>query len=150
MPYTIIFKNSGRVVDLQGKVMQFFASIDNFKETHKSFFVKCAVIFMLVKIVLILLATFSTFVLLLSPLTQYLATEMSKMKSILFVSPLALIIMVKLYFIFKILMTYERSGLIIKSVINVLLLKGRQGLRRIVETSPAELSPVTLENVRNR
>ncbi|MFN3533286.1 MAG: hypothetical protein ACK41Q_12375 [Candidatus Brocadia sp.] len=150
MSYTIIFKNSGRILDLQEKVMQLFASLNNFKETHKSFFMKCAVIFMSVKIGMILLATFLAMVFLLGFVTPYLAGEMSKTKAILFASPLTMIIMLKLCFIGKILMTYERSSLVIKSVVNVLLLKGRQGLRRVGETITVDLSPLPLEKAKNR
>lgn len=150
MSYSIIFKNSGRIVDLQEKVMQFFASLNNFKETHKSFFMKCAVIFMSVKIGIVLLATFSAMVFLLGSAMPYLAGEMSKTKAILFASPLIMIIMLKLCFIGKILMTYDRSSLVIKSIVNVLLLKGRQGLRRVGETIIADLSPLSLEKAKNR
>ncbi|MEP9410401.1 MAG: hypothetical protein HRF42_03200 [Candidatus Brocadia sp.] len=150
MSYTIIFKNSGRIVDLGEKVMQLFASLNNFKETHKSFFMKCAVIFMSVKLGLILLATFSAMTFLLGCAAPYLVGEMSKTKAILFVFPLTMIIMLKLYFIGKILMTYDRSSLVIKSVVNVLLLKGRQGLCRVGETITADLSPLFLEKAKNR
>ncbi len=148
--YTTILKNTSLVVNLREKSVHLLAAIHNFKEVHKTFLMKCAIIFMSVKIGLILLATFSAVVFLLGSAMPYLATEMSKTKAMLFASPLILIIMLKLYFIGKILMTCDRSGLIIKSVVNVLLLKGRQGLRRVRVTIPADLSPFSLEKVKNR
>ncbi|MCF6155850.1 MAG: hypothetical protein E3K36_11495 [Candidatus Brocadia sp.] len=150
MSYTIILKSSKRVTRLPEKLMQLFASLHTFKETHKSFFMKCAVLFMSVKVALILLATFTTMAVLLSSATQYLAIELSKTKAILFASSLTMIIMAKLYFIVKILMTYDRSKSMIKAMVSVILLKGRQGIRRIEETIPAYLSPFSLEKVRNR
>lgn len=147
---TIIMKNSKRVTLLPEKLMQLFAYLHNFKETHKSFFVKCAVIFMSVKIGLIFLATFATMIFLLGSAAPYLAIEMSKTKAILFASPLTMIIMVKLYFIVRILMTYNKSKSMIKAVVSLMLLKGRQGIRRVEETIPADLSPFSLEKVRNR
>lgn len=150
MSYTIILKNSRRVTHVPEKLMQLFASLNNFKETHKSFFMKCAVLFMSVKIGLILLATFTTMAFILGSVTQYLAIELSKTKAILFASPLTMIIMLKVYFIVKIVMTYDKSKSMIKAVVSVMLLKGRQGIRRIEETIPADLSPFSLEKVRNR
>lgn len=146
----INFKETKLVANIQKKSVRLFASIHNFKETHKSFFIKCAIVFMSVKIGLILLATLATMTLLLSSVTPYLAGEMSKTKAMLLASPLTMIIILKLYFIGKILMTYDRSRSVIKSAVNVLLLKGRQGLRRVGETIPADLSPLSLGKVGNR
>ena len=150
MLHTVISKDTGWAANLREKAMQLLTSIHNFKETHKPFFMKCAVIFMLVKIGLILLVTFSTMAFLLGSVTPYLAVEMTKVKAMLFAFPLTMIIMLKLYFIFKILMTYDRSRSIMKAAVNIMLLKGSQGMRRVEETFSMDLSPVSLEKVRNR
>ena len=146
---TIALKNTWIVITLQEKAKQLLAHIRDFKETHKTFFMQCATIYMAIKTGLILLATFSTLAFLLSSVVRHLAVEMSNSKAILFALPLTLIIMLKLYFIFKILMTYERSRLVIQSVIDVLLLKSRQGIQRIEETLPVDLAPLSLEKARN-
>jgi hypothetical protein len=75
---------------------------------------------------------------------------MSKAKAIILASPLTMIIMVKLYFIGKTLMTYHRSRSIIITVFNVLVSKGRQSIRHIGEVLPSELLPLSLEKVRNQ
>lgn len=147
---TIALKNAWVVITIQEKAKQLLAHIRDFKETHTTFFMKCATIYMAIKIVIILLATFSTLAFLLSTVVQHLAIEMSKSKAILLASPLTLVVMLKLYFIFKILMTYERSRLVIQSVIGVILLKSRQGMQRIEETLPDGLSSLSLGKARNR
>ena len=136
---------SKMVINLQEKARRLLKIICGLKETHKSFITNCAVTYMAIKIGLILLATFATMVLLTSLVSRQLAIEMSKGKAILFASPLTLIIMVKLYFIFKILMTYTKSRLMIKSAMSVILLKGRQSIQRIEETLPVGLSPLSLK-----
>ena len=146
---TIISKDTRWVMDFEKKTRQLLASVRNFKETHKSLFVKCAVIFMSVKIGLILLVTFTTMAFLLSSVTPYLAVEMSKTKAMLFTLPLTMVITLKLYFIGKILMTYDRSKLVMKAVVDVILWKGRHGMRRVGETFSGDLSLPSLEKARN-
>ena len=46
------------------------------------------------------------------------------------------------------LMTYERSRVIIKSVLGVIWSKSRQGLQQIEETLP--VPPLSLEKAKNR
>lgn len=150
MLHTIISKDLRWVVNLRIKAKQMHASVHNFKETHKSFFMKCALTFMSVKIGLILLATLSTITFFLRYVTPYLADEMSKTKALLFASPLTMIILLKLYFIGKMLMTYDRSRAMIIATFNVLLLKGGQGMRHIGEVLPSGLSPLSLEKAGNR
>ncbi len=150
MMYSIISKDAGWVMDLTKKARQLFTAIHNFKETHKSLFMKCAVIFMSVKIGIILLATVSTMAFFLISVTPYLTGEISRVKVLLFASSLTMIIMLKLYFVCKVLITYDRSRAIMITVFKVLLLKGKQGLRQIGEAIPADLSPLSLEKVRNR
>ena len=80
--------------------------------------------------------------------SQYLAIETSKTKALLLASPLTLIIMLKLYFIFKMLMTYESSRVIIRSAICVIWLKSKEGIQWVEETLPAP--PLSLEKAKNR
>jgi hypothetical protein len=108
----------------------------------------CAVVYMSVKIGLILLASFTSMALLIGYVSQCIAIEMSKTKALLLASPLTLIVMLKLYFIFKMLMTYERSRAMIGCVVNALWLKGRQGIRRIEGT--LSVPPLSLEKAKNR
>ncbi|HHT9130398.1 MAG TPA: hypothetical protein ACFYEC_05995 [Candidatus Brocadiaceae bacterium] len=142
---TMTLEYSKMVINLQEKARRLLKIICGLKETHKSFITNCAVTYMAIKIGLILLATFATMVLLTSLVSRQLAIEMSKGKAIFFASPLTLIIMLKLYFIFKILMTYNKFRLMIQSAMSVILLKGRQSIQRIEETLPVGLSPLSLK-----
>ncbi len=146
----IISKDTRWVMPLEKKARQVLAFLHNFKETHKSLFMKCAVIFMSVKIGLILLATFATISFLVSSVTPYLAVEMSKTKAMVFTFPLTMVITLKLYFIGKILMTYDRSRSTMKAAIDVILLKGRHGMRQVEEAFSLDSSPPSLEQARNR
>lgn len=150
MLHTIISEDTRLVMNLEKKARQLLASVRNFKETHRSLFMKCAVIFMSVKISLILLATFATMAFLLTSVTPYLAVEMSKTKAMFFTIPLTLVITLKLYFIGKILMTYDRSKSTMKAVVDVILLKGRHGMRRVEETFSMDLPPLSLGKIKNR
>ncbi len=145
---TITFENTGWVEYLQEKAGKVWKTIYDFKETHKIHFMNCAVVYMSVKLGLILLATFTSMALLIGYVSQQLAIEMTKTKSLLLASPLTLIVMLKLYFIFRMLMTYERSRVIIKSVIGVIWSKSRQGLQQIEGTLP--VPPLSLEKAKNR
>src|SRR3990172_10848948 len=144
----VTLENRRWVINIQEKVRKLLKTVYAFKETHKSHFMNCVVIYMSVKIGLILLATFTSMALLISYVSQQLAIEMSKTKSLLLASPLTLIVMLKLYFIFKMLMTYERSRVIIKSVLGVIWSKSRQGLQRVEGTFP--VPPLSLEKANNR
>ncbi|CAG1771422.1 hypothetical protein BAC3_01804 [uncultured bacterium] len=150
MLHTIISEDTRWVMNLEKKARQLLVSVRNFKETHRSLFMKCAVIFMSVKIGLILLATFATMVFLLTSVTPYLAAEMSKTKAMFFTIPLTVVITLKLYFIGKILMTYDRSKSTMKAVVDVILLKGRHGMRRVEETFSMDLPPLSLGKIKNR
>ncbi|MBI2470885.1 MAG: hypothetical protein HYV59_06535 [Planctomycetes bacterium] len=146
---SMTLKNTRWATYLQEKTGILLKAFCDFKEKHKAHIMNCAVIYMSVKIGLILLATFATMVLLISYVSQHLAMEMTKTKSLLFASPLTLIVMLKLYFIFKMLMTYDRSRMIIKSIIRVVSLKGKKGMQRIEETFPVGAPPLSLEKVKN-
>ena len=75
---------------------------------------------------------------------------MTKTKALIFATPLTLIIMLKLYFIFKMLMAYDRSRAIINSAVNVIILNGKQEVQRIGEAVPVGLSRRALEKIKNR
>ena len=144
----VTLENRRWVIYFQEKAGKLLKTIYNFKETHKSHFMNCAVVYMSVKIGLVLLATFTSMALLISYVSQQLAIEMTKTKSLFLASPLTLIIMLKLYFIFKMLMTYERSRVIIRSAIRVIWSKGKEGIRRVEGTLP--VPPLSLEKAKNR
>ncbi len=145
---TITLENRRWVINLQEKTRKLLKTVYDFKETHKAYFMNCAVVYMSVKIGLILLATFTSMALLISYVSQQLALEMTKTKSLLLASPLTVIIMLKLYFIFKMLMTYERSRVIIRSAIRVIWSKSKEGIQRVEETLP--VPPLSLEKAKNR
>lgn len=145
---TITFENTKWVINLQEKARKLLKTVYDFKEKHKSHFMNCTVVCMSIKTGLMLLATFSTVVLLITIGSQYLAIETSKTKALLLASPLTLIVMLKLYFIFKMLMTYERSRVIIRSAISVIWSKSKEGIRRVEGTLP--LPPLSLEKAKNR
>ena len=144
----IILENRRWVINIQEKARKLLKTVYDFKETHKAYFMNCAVVYMSVKIGLILLATFTSMALLIGYVSQQLAIEMSKTKALLLASPLTLIVMLKLYFIFKMLMTYERSRVIIRSAIRVIWSKGKEGIRRVEGTFP--VPPLSLEKAKNR
>ena len=145
---TVTFENTGWVINIQEKARKLLKTVYDFKETHKSHFMNCAVVYMSVKIGLILLATLTSLALLIGYVSQQLAIEMTKTKALLLASPLTLIVMLKLYFIFKMLMTYERSRVIIRSAIRVIWSKSKEGIQRVEGTLP--LPPLSLEKARNR
>ena len=144
----IILENRRWVINLREKARKLLKTVYDFKETHKSHFMNCAVVYMSVKIGLILLASFTSMALLIGYVSQQLAIEMSKTKALLLASPLTLIVMLKLYFIFKMLMTYERSRVIIRSVISVMWSKSKEGIQRVEGTFP--VPPLSLEKAKNR
>ncbi|OOP56108.1 MAG: hypothetical protein AYP45_10835 [Candidatus Brocadia carolinensis] len=147
---TTFSKGTKWVVAGEKKARQLLVTVCDTIASHKSFLLNCATTFMAVKIGIILLATITTMAFLLNTATSYLSIEMSKVHSILFAFPLTMIILLKLYFIGKILMTYGRSRQVIKSVVQVILLKGKQGMQQIGERIPADVSPLSLKKARNR
>ena len=144
----ITLKNTTWIITLREKIRQLVACINNFKEEHKSVFMNCAVVCTSIKTGLILLATLTSLALLISYVSQQLALEMTQTKALLFASPLTLIVMLKLYFIFKMLMTYEKSRVIIRSAISVIWSKSKEGIQRVEETLP--VPPLSLEKAKNR
>lgn len=145
MSYRLTLGNIGLMNHIQEKTDNVISTIRDFKNKHKSFFMKCAVTYMAVKIGIILLASFAALVYLTSHVTQYLAIEMSQTKALLFATPLTMIVVLKLYFIFRMLMTYDRSRMMIQIVFNAMVLKGNQGVWQV-----GELSSVSWEKVRNQ
>ncbi|MBI5678132.1 MAG: hypothetical protein HZC52_06515 [Planctomycetes bacterium] len=144
----ITLENRRWVINLQEKARKLLKTVYDFKETHKSHFMNCAVVYMSVKIGLILLASFTSMALLIGYVSQCIAIEMSKTKALLLASPLTLIVMLKLYFIFKMLMTYERSRVIIILAISVIWSKSKEGIHRVEETLP--VPPLSREKAKNR
>ena len=144
----ITLKNTMWIITLRKKIRQLVACINNFKEEHKSVFMNCAVVCTSIKTGLILLATLTSLALLISYVSQQLALEMTKTKALLLASPLTLIVMLKLYFIFKMLMTYERSRVIIRSAFSVIWSKSKEGIQRVEGTLP--VPPLSLEKAKNR
>lgn len=140
----IMLENRRWIISIREKTKIPWKTLCDFKERHKPHFLQCAVVYMSVKIGVILLATFTSLALLLTYVSQHIALEMTKTKALLLTTPLTLIIMLKLYFIFKMLMTYERSREMIKSALGVMWLKGRQQME---ETIPAP--PLSLEKAKN-
>ena len=136
---TLFFQEKGSVCAI---------AIRNFKERHKSVLINSAVTFMAVKLGLIFLATFATMAYFLSTATQYLAIETSKPKAMLLISPLILIIMVKVCFIIKILLTYGRSRFLMKSAVDFVWLKGKDGFRRAKELLPVGLNTPSRERAK--
>ncbi len=145
----ITLKNTCCIINIQKKAKEILTDINEFKEKHKAFLMKCATVYMFVKVGLILLATFTTVAFLIISVSQYLAIEMSKAKALILAAPLTLIVILKLYFIIKMLMSYEKSRAIINSALNVIVLKGKQEVQRIGETIPVGLSPLSLKKVKN-
>lgn len=146
---TMLLKNTGWVTYLQEKKEILLKSLCDIKEKNKTRITNCIVIYMSVKIGLILLATFATMVLLISYVSRLIAIEMTQTKALLLASPLTLIVILKLYFIFKMLMTYDRSRTIIVSIISLVVLKGKKGMQQIEETFPAGALPLSPEKAKH-
>ncbi|WP_295101469.1 hypothetical protein [uncultured Candidatus Kuenenia sp.] len=100
------------------KKEEFFSTIQDFDGTGDNCFKKCALVYMSVKVFLILLATCSITILFLMPGFQEFVEETSRLKVLLFTSPVILVILFKLYFIGMVLLTYDRSKRIIRLAIN--------------------------------
>lgn len=146
---TILLKNTGWVTCLQEKKEILIKSLCDMKEKYNTRITNCIVIYMSVKIGLILLATFATMVLLISYVGRLIAIEMTQTKALLLASPLTLIVILKLYFIVKMLMAYDRSRTIIVSIISLIVLKGKKGMQRIEETFPSEALPLSPEKAKH-
>lgn len=123
-------------------------AVRNFKERYKSVFINSAVVFMAIKLGLILLATFATMAYFVSTASQYLAIETSKPKAMLLISPLILIIVVKVCFVIKILATHGRSRALMKSAVDCVWLKGQGGLRLAKESLPVGFNTPARERVK--
>ena len=132
------------------KTDNIISAMRDFKDRHKPCFMKCAVIYMAAKIGIILLASFTAMIYLMSHVTQYLAIEMSQTKALLFAVPLTLVIAFKLYFIFRMLLTYDRSRLMIQTVVNAIVLKGMRGVRQVGESLPGDLPSLSWEKARKQ
>ncbi len=143
-------RNTQWFMNLQEKIIYLFLFLNSLKEKKKPFIMKCAFVYMAVKIGLILLAAFTTMAFLITSVTQHLAIEMSRSKALIFASPLTLIVMLKLYFIFNMLVTYDRSRLIMKSVLDKAFLKGKQGMQTLKEAFPTGQPSLSFEKARNR
>ena len=129
----------------RGKTDNVISAMRDFKDRHKSRFMKCAVIYMATKIGIILLASITAMIYLMSHVTQYIEVEMSQAKALLFAVPLTLVIAFKLYFIFRMLLTYDRSRLIVQMVVNAIVLKGMRGIRQVGESLPGDVPSLSWE-----
>ena len=142
------FKTTNWALFFQKKGAGCVIAIRNFKEQYKSIFINSAVAFMAIKLGLIFLATFATMAYFLSTASQYLAMETSKPKAMLLISPLILIIVVKVCFIIKILVTYGRSRALVKLAVDYVWWKGKDGLRLAKESLPVGLNTPAHERLR--
>lgn len=109
---------AGFLENIRQKKGKFFSAIQDFDGTGNNCFKKCALVYMSVKVFLVLLATCSIMVLFLMPAFQKFVEETSRLKVLLFTSPVILVILFKLYFIGMVLLTYDRSRRIIRLAIN--------------------------------
>lgn len=149
MVNTLSLKNTGWAAYLHKKIEILLRAFYRMKEKYKACIMNCVVIYMSVKLGLILLATFATMVLLISYVSKLIAIEMTQTKALVFASPLTFIVIFKLYFIFKMLMTYDRSRILIVSILNLVVLKGKKGMQRIEEAFPAGAVPLSPEKAKN-
>jgi len=136
-------------VSFQERSGGYASAIRNLKAQYKPVFIKCAVTFMAIKLGLIFLATFAAMAYFLSPAARFLAIETSIPKAMLLVSPLIFVIVVKVCFIIKILITYNRSRAFMKRVVNYVWLKGRERLRHAKESLPVGLHVPSRERVKS-
>ncbi len=134
------FKMTNMVLFFQQKCAGCTIAVRNFKERYKSVFINSAVVFMAIKLGLILLATFATMAYFLSTASQYLAMETSQPKAMLLIWPIILIIVVKACFMIKMLVAYDRSRDFIKRAVDLVWLRGKEGLRLARESLPLGLN----------
>ncbi len=142
------FKTTNVALFFQKKYAGCAIAARNFKERYKSVFINSAVAFMAIKIGLIFLATFATMAYFLNTASRYLAIETSKPKALLLISPLILMMVVKVCFMIKILVTYGRSRALMKSAAVYVWLKSKGCLRLAKESLPVGLSTPARERVR--
>lgn len=142
------FKMTSMALFFQQKFAGYAIAVRNFKERYKSVLINSAVTFMAIKLGLIFLATFATLAYLLSTASQYLAVETSQPKAMLLMSPIILIIVVKVCFIIKILVMHGRSRALMKLAVDYVWSKGKDGLRLAKESLPVGLSTPAREPVK--
>ncbi|MDR4507154.1 MAG: hypothetical protein MRJ65_02760 [Candidatus Brocadiaceae bacterium] len=132
-----------------GKWIRFSLDKSRFIDTCKSKFMTGMAVLLSFKIGLLILATFATMFLLFPAMTQCFPDEMSRRDVIIFTSPLTLVLVAKLYFIFYMLLSCRQSREFVQPVFSGVLLKGKQCLRRVVESLSFEeplLYPNKLKN----
>src|SRR3989337_1606927 len=123
MSNIISIENSKPVITVQKKLRQFLAYLQYVKEKYKHSLKIYAEIYLSLKIGIILFATFFAMGYLTMYISKYIAVEMTKWKAIIFTLPLALIIVLKLFFIFKVLIVCYKSRLLLKATLERLFRK---------------------------
>lgn len=142
------FKMTRMALFFQRKCAECAIAIRNFKERHKSVFINSAVTFMAIKLGLIFLATFATMAYFLSTASQYLAMETSQPKAMILISPIILIIAVKVCFIIKVLAMHDRIRAFMKAAFDYVWLKGKDGFRLAKESLSVGVNTPAREHVK--
>lgn len=130
---------AGFLENIRGKKGRLFSAIQDFDGTGNNCFKKCALVYMSLKVFLVFLATCSIMVLFLMPAFQHFVEETSRLKVLLFTSPVILVILFKLYFIGMVLLTYGRSKRIILLTIKNMLWERDKILLKSRDTAPLGL-----------
>ncbi|MGQ3684696.1 MAG: hypothetical protein ACUBOA_06780 [Candidatus Loosdrechtia sp.] len=128
---TIAFKKDRYILRLQEKMQELTSFAGDMKERYQPLLMRCAAIFMIVKIGLIFLTTFFTMAFIILSVTPRLDQEMSRTNAFLLALPLTFMLATKIYFIGTMLMTYDRSRCMIQSALGSILFRSRQGLRQV-------------------
>ncbi|MBM4053696.1 MAG: hypothetical protein FJ264_03265 [Planctomycetes bacterium] len=115
---------------------KWFSILQNIDETGNNCLKKCALSYMAAKVFLILLATGSITILFLLPAFQQFVEDTSRLKVLIFTTPVILVILFKLYFIGVVLLTYDRSKLILQSLIKNILSEGQKVVLKLRELVP--------------
>lgn len=126
-------------VNILGKAKKWYSALQDFEGSGDSRLKKCALVYMAVKVFLILLATCSITILFLAPAFQKFVEDTSRMKLLLFTSPVILVVLFKLYFIGMIVLTYERPKHILQLVVRNMLREKDKIVLKLRDAVPSGL-----------
>ncbi|GJQ48205.1 MAG: hypothetical protein K8F34_09665 [Candidatus Kuenenia stuttgartiensis] len=141
---------AGFLENIREKKGEFFSAIQDFDGTGDNCFKKCALVYMSVKVFLILLATCSITILFLMPAFQAFVEETSRLKVLLFTSPVILVILFKLYFIGMVLFTYDRSRHVFQLAVKNMSIERTRIILKLRDVAPLGLRHAYCKLIRYR
>ena len=149
---TKIEKNSmvGFLENIRRKKENLFTAMQDFDGTGNKCLKKCALVYMAIKVSLLLLATCSLSLLFLMPAFQIFVEDASRLKVLLFTSPVIIVILFKLYFIGTVLLIHDRPKHIFQLAVKNMLMERTRIILKLRDTAPLGLRYVYGKLVRYR